>query len=574
MSGERLTRLYYNLVRPQSEEETAALMGQFRDMVIELFYGPDGADWDRGGLLAMVMQTRDIAGGKGEWGLFYLLMGELYLCSLNGEESTSDKLQETMVKMMESLVHSPLLSAANPRPYGSWKDFRACLTHLKELSGEDTLVRSKFFEGCIQAMVVQLQLDLSAPVSEKSLLAKWAPREKNKHHGWLARHLARSLADNNDEELVGSQLLARYRTQISGLNRELKTAEALQAQGAWDDIDFDRVPGRAMLKHARSFLYPYWDKDPLGEEASPCLARLACRKNYLGYLKDCAQGIRQAKTECLSPRTLVKEAISVTESPDLPDKETELVESAINLQWWREDAGEPEKKGPVIPIIDTSSQVSMESDDPLCAAIGLGLRLAETSSFGRRLVTYADTPVWVNLDEAETLTQAVRKVRSPSAVGSTADLLGAMDLIANACVEASLGAVEVAGITVVILSDSHSGAKPEAQVHSRIERIFHEAGKRSIHGAPYAPPHIVYWALRTRQPLPCAVTKKGVTLLSGYHVPTVRALCSNPCPGGEGWPPTPERTVAGLLAGGDRYTWLWGEAQSIPRPDSSAGWLW
>lgn len=574
MSGESLTRLYYSLVRPQGPDETAALLRLFRECVVSLFHTPGASDWDRGGLLALVMQTRDLAGGKGEYGLFYLLMGELFLCTIGGGE-TSEKLQETMVKMMESLVHSPLLSSKNPRPYGSWKDFRACLTHIREIAGEEPLLGSLFFRGCIEAMVVQLVADLDDSAPQKSLFAKWAPRERNKMHGWLAPHLARTLAARRGECTEGNKCLARYRTHVSALNRALKTTETLQCEGAWGDIEFKLVPARAMLRKARSFLYPYWNQDPLSEPTTPAhLARVACRKKYLGYLRDCAQGTTPAKSEGLSPVDLVKEAISIADNVDLPAKEVELLESALNLQWWRDDSEGPPARGPVIPIVDTSSRMCMASDDPLCAAIGLGIRLAEASTLGRRLITYSEVPIWVNMEDSTTLTEAVRKVRDPASFGSTADLVGAMDLVANACVDAGLSAAEVAGLTVVVLSDSHSGSKPQQGIHPRIEALFRDAGKRSEYGAPYAPPHMVYWGLRTRQPLPCAVTQKGVTLLSGYHVPTVRALCGNQRDVGQGWPECPERALEKILAGGDRYTWLWAEAEEIPRADRNPGWLW
>ena len=575
MSGESLTRLYFSLVRPQCAADTSAVIKRFKRCVEELFFSPGASDWDRGGLLAMVMQTRDLAGGKGEYGLFYLLMGELFLAtSRHPECETSEALQMTMVKMMESLVHSPLFSSTNPRPYGSWKDFRSCLTHIKQVAGEAELVQSLFFKGCIEAMVVQLSADTEEDCHNKSLLGKWAPREKNRHHGWIAKHLARTLAERRGESTEGNAHLARYRTEVSALNRSLKTTEVMQCAGAWDDIDFRRVPGSAFMRNARAFLYPYWDQDPLGSDTPAHLARVACRKQYLGYLHDCAQGSNKAKSGDMSPMELVREAISVTENVDLPGKEAELLESAVNLQWWRDEDDVSGLKGPVIPIVDTSSRMSMLSDDPLCAAIGLGLRIAEASTFGRRLITYSECPVWVNLEESATLTQAVRQIRDPASFGGSADLVEAMDLVANACVEADLTASDVAGVTVVILSDSHAGATPNGKVHARIEQLFHDAGMRSKYGAPYVPPHIVYWGLRTRQPLPCAVTKNGTTVLSGYHVPTIRALCGSRAETGQGWPPTPRAAVEKILAGSDRYNWLWAEAQSIPKAEASGGWLW
>ena len=112
-----LVQVFYGLSRAGSPAATATLLSEFRELVGRLFFEPKStevivSDWDRGAILAMVLQTRDLAGGKGEYGLFYLLMGELFMCDYERAAPRSPTaplasrggLSDVLVQMMASLV--------------------------------------------------------------------------------------------------------------------------------------------------------------------------------------------------------------------------------------------------------------------------------------------------------------------------------------------------------------------------------------------------------------------------------------------------------------------------------------
>ena len=40
-----------------------------------------------------------------------------------------------------------------------------------------------------------------------------------------------------------------------------------------------------------------------------------------------------------------------------------------------------------------------ENSNPLYSAIGLGIRIAEKSKIGKRVMTFNSTPTWVNLSQ-------------------------------------------------------------------------------------------------------------------------------------------------------------------------------
>ena len=394
-----LVRLFYGLSRSGSASQTARLLSDFRSLVKTLFFSPRprGAppdDWNRGALLATVLQTRDLAGGKGEYGLFYLLMGELFMCdhasrspraptapAADAVDGDPVSLAVVLVRMMASLVTpesatgenaEDIIDAAAPvarsprrpgRPYGCWKDFRSVLSHLREMVGEEVLARTEFFDGCISHMVAQLQIDHAAlegnPDAPITLFAKWAPRETSQKHGWLAKYIAQDLVhDDGETEGAGSRpsQLARYRRWVSALNRRLKTPAIAQCEGRWRDIDFNRdVPAGTLRRQRRAFQYPSWsDTAPLTPRTQD---RGECRRNYLEYLRDCAQGTSAMKAGNLSPRALVRDAIAVAESDGYTAREAAVAASAINLQWWEGRAQVPSDARihphPIIPIIIT-----------------------------------------------------------------------------------------------------------------------------------------------------------------------------------------------------------------------------
>lgn len=580
-AGDDLVRLYYSMVRPAANNSIEALdlLTDFRKLVRELFYHTGSPDWDRGGILALILHTRDIACGKGEYALFYLLMGELFLCTLDEESKTSAELDQVMFRIMKSMVQSPPGSKSGTRPYGSWKDFRETLSHFRDIVGEETLVNTLFFKDCVAFIVEQLckdQSQIAEGNTRISLLAKWAPRENSKRNGWQVRYLALHLAKEQGLELVGKSHLANYRITVSNLNRQLKTVQIAQCAGRWKDIDFRRdVTARTFQKQRNAFQYPSWDNADTSEKSPQHEDRMECRRQYLEFLRDCARGEVPTRNAGLSPRSLVRDAIAVTENSELGEREAALAASAVDLQWWQGEDDTQVTHGQVVPIIDTSCSMSMESDDPLCAAIGIGVRMAETSALGRRLITFGSAPTWVTLDDEDTLTSAVKKIRTVSSQGGTSDLLSALELVAHACTSAELTPDEVKSLCIVILSDASDGTHGgPAVLHERTCDLFRDAGLRSCHNEPYDTPHIVYWGLRTKQPLPCAVSKKGVSLVSGYHIPTALHLEANGNQGLGGLAPSPERALWKILAHDGRYSWAWAAAQGIPRPESNAGWLW
>jgi len=125
------------------------------------------------------------------------------------------------------------------------------------------------------------------------------------------------------------------------------------------------------------------------------------------------------------------------------------------------------------------------------------------------------------------------------------------------------------------LSDADDGQwAPPTTLHERIVALFRDAGRRSSHGEPYRAPHIVYWGLRTRQPLPCSTGTPGVSFVSGYSASLELGLRTTGVPCLGDLAPSPENAMAKSLTRQGRYAWVWRAASAIQHPRARAGWIW
>ena len=68
----------------------------------------------------------------------------------------------------------------------------------------------------------------------------------------------------------------------------------------------------------------------------------------------------------------------------------------LNYQW-NDNSKYTGKLKSMIAMVDTSGSMSCDNCIPLYSAIGLGCRIAEKSSIGKRVLTFSSNPSWVNL---------------------------------------------------------------------------------------------------------------------------------------------------------------------------------
>ena len=583
---DRLVYLSFHLTRSPDEEHLNYLQHLFGELLEDLFYHEKATtenEWNelqyyRGIFVALMVYTRDIIAGKGEYALFHALVVEwVHVMRKKSIESITTKkhnraMEVVLQQIVEKTVHLPEYN----HPYGSWKDIKYCLESLKKAFGKKTAMQLDIWKHLVAIAISQMHKDVNIVKNNKkehiSLWGRWAPREKSARFGWLARHFAHHYSANYGEmpKYGRNACCKRYRKDLAMLNRALHTVQVAQCEGNWSSIDFERdLTSATLLKQWRAFEYI----TELGNSSGENEDRVTCKKNFEAFLKK--KNARSVNIE--TPRNvdfnsnigiegLVSQARKYLKIHNFKKAsgDNKCIQS-LNLQW----ALNSPPTGifnDCIAMVDTSG--SMEDEDPngntpINAAIGLGLRIAEGSSLGKRLLTFNSKPSWLNLTGCAKLTEMVSKIMDDSTLGLNSNILAAMELIAEACRERDFTAENIKKLTLVVLSDmdfDKGGAEEVFDAyHEQIEDIFKKAGLSTTHMREYPVPHIIYWNMRNGYNkkgnlphTPFLYSSKNVSMLSGYNTALLQNLCKRGLRALEACTPW---TSLAIQLNDERYAW-------------------
>jgi hypothetical protein len=524
-------------------------------------------------MFKILAHTRDIVSGKGEYMLFYVMLVEWAKVDFQFFDFMIRSLVYDIVNVDATSVDACL----QPRhPLGSWKDMKYFLTYIKSVLIDSTETNTRVFQDykdiqqqrdlyskCVNTIVIlinqQLRIDyeaytMSYPVSI-SLVAKWIPREKSKKFGWLYYYLTMNYFQHeipSDQthpsyERAVNRAFMNYRKMISALNKKLDTPQVKMCDKQWSEIDFSHVTSITAHKQTKSFLnvkqngetsrYPH-DAD-----------REGCRYNYEDYLREVKEGKQRIKGTRVSVIDFVKSALANKHllTPNTPP--SSVIET-INAQWKDSlmsvgtDSGD---LGEMIAMCDVSGSMESENYNPLYAAIGLSIRVAERSALGPRIMTFSERPQWIQLgipDESDTFVKQVVKVRG-SNWGMTTNFYYALDLIRQVTEDNKMPRDVVEKLTLVVFSDMQMcDASPELKniekkntLFENIRQMFAKMGERmygnsesqsqsqSQPHAPLKPPHIIFWNLRKTTGFPCLSTDENVSMMSGFSPALLNVFC-------------------------------------------------
>ena len=493
-----ITQLFFQLVRTKDVKSKENLINITKQILsggtlkeITLLYKLTG-------------YTRDIIGGKGEYELYYMMI----MCWHDFNPKLSKFLIGKMVHLTKDMeeVH----------PYGSWKDIKFfCEYCYKKTSNkEHPLINYAIF-----LLVTQLKNDIQQ--DKISLAGKWCPRECSKKFKWLYQKICMiyykeyyDSAQDNASSFLKADKKAKMslRKILSKLNKKLDTVQIKQCNKTWQDIDHNKTTSITLNKQTKAFQNI---KD--NKIRSHDYDRIKCAENFVNFINSKKNNDESIKGKCVSIHDFVKAAIKET---------NETVIDTINLQW------ENNKKlnSPLnnfIAMVDTSGSMESENCKPLYNAIGLGIRIAELSKLGKRVLTFNNTPTWVNLDKEKTFCEMVNKVKL-SKWGQNTDIYKAFKLILDVIVNNKIPQNEVENMVLVILSDmqidNNIQNKDQKVLFEDIKYMYHITGLQTIN-VPYNPPHLVFWNLRSTSGFPTSPNDLNCTMISGCNPVILNAFC-------------------------------------------------
>ena len=387
-------------------------------------------------LYKMVAQTRDVVAGKGEYSLAFML---LYAWA------------EVNMDLAKHALKCFVLSEDNSQPLGSWKDMKYFAEYCKKF-GENKEVTRELTEYVVVLLNNQLEKDHVSKSGNCSLLPKWIPREKSKF-GWLYTDLAVNYyADwipsksHKSYERAVNKAKTHYRKLIASLNRTIDTPQIKQCENDWSSININKLTSQTLQKQK----YALQNIDKRGERRHYSEDRLACADNYKKYLEDAKEGKVVMKGKRVSVVNFVKDAMEALNNRRYSDNLEDSIDT-INEQW-KNNALETNTLENFVAMIDTSRSMTCDNSNPLYAALGLGIRVAEKSSFGKRVMTFSAHPEWVNLDDCDTFTSMVDRVKDCN-WGMNTNFHAAMKLMLDAIVESRLPAADVKNMVLAVFSD-------------------------------------------------------------------------------------------------------------------------
>lgn len=444
-------------------------------------------------LYRMIAHTRDIIDGKGEYALSYMLLDVWH--------SKYPQLATFALKLF--------VTSDNPEthPYGSWKD-------IKYLYGKKVDPELMCFA---QNLLVN-QLKQDAVSENPSLAAKWVPREKSQFGElftelatrYFSHYLDTAKTDQTKKKAIIKAKMD-FRKLISSLNKKLDTVQIKQCANEWSSIDPENQTSITMHKQKRAFL----NIDKKGQQRSTNEDRISCAKKFEEYAKKAQKGEVEIKGKRIGLNDFTKEALQLIGNINSSEA------TILNAQWL-DNSKQTGALGKMIAMVDVSGSMY---NDPINAAIALGIRVAEKSLLGKRVMTFSASPTWVNLTGKDTFIEMVETIKCAD-WGMNTNFAAALNMILDAIVSQKLKPEDVEDMVLAIFSDMQMDtADPSStSLMDSIEKKYAETGNR-LWGKPFKTPHILFWNLRSTSGFPTLSTQNNASMMSGFSPALLNLFC-------------------------------------------------
>lgn len=573
VSGENGAAAYsmYNMAGKTNTELEGALVAAFNGMLRNT---PETRVYE---LMNNVLQTARSAGGSFESSAVVDLFVSWAQCrdrnNGKGERAVS---YHMFMWLYENFPQTTFNLLSQYPTLGYWKDLSQLylLAHqTKTGSNWDTF--KKNIVRCFTNQLVKDEQELSRNPSSTnvSLCAKYVPKEgrsfdkKTKITKVIASYLYPDLFKSDFRKAM-----KQFRTLYTRLNKHIDTVEIKECSGRWSEIDFNRVPGRALNIQRKAFL----NTTKNGKEAlryPDNTDRMKCRENFQSHLQKAVHGEITVKGRTMFIHELVEQIMNGRlNSPE----ERTLVEAQWNahVDHFRQTMEETNSSlGKGLCLVDVSGSMS---GIPMNVAIAMGIFASSFAhpAFRDRFISFESTPQWIVLRYPNSYSEYKSNtmycntfqwqpsraggelslyekviVARYSPWGGSTDFAAAHELILEACVNAKLRPEDLPE-WFMILSDmqfnmanrpgysydnyrfinqtlgvSYKSAQRTDRynvnwkpIHEMLGRAYHTAGMKAC-GRPYQVPQQIYWDLRgDTVGFPVQSDTPNTQLISGFSV--------------------------------------------------------
>lgn len=502
--NEKILQVFFQLTRTGDKSRMDSLAQGFQNLVSRVNASSNTHEAHLiYTLQRMAVQTRDIVAGKGEYRLGWYLINAFDKAGLG----------DTARKMIYYSVHPlPLDTVGETKmdvhPYGSWKDIKYMYSEF--IWSQET---SDYMIKLINDQVRKEEMLLKEGLPPVSLVARWVPRAKSKF-GAMFSTLAKEYYSGYLETaktptaLEGAKRKAygNYRKLVATLNKTLNTPQINMCGGTWSNIDYDKdVTSVTLSRSSKAFR----NKTKTGEQRSTDEDRIQAAAKYEAWLASKVKSGETVKGSRVGLNDLVKQAYCPSDSSEV---------ARINLQWM-DGLDKIGNLGNMVAMVDTSGSMS---GDPMNAAIGLGIRVAEKSALGKRVMSFSATPRWCQLPEDDNFCRDVLLVRGINDWGMNTNFTAALKLMLDASVSAKLTSDQVGDLVLAVFSDMQIDYQGNESLTDsmweHIEKMYAAYGYTKV-------PHILFWNLRSTTGFPSLSSQKNATMFSGFSPALLNLFC-------------------------------------------------
>ena len=464
-------------------------------------------------LFCMIGHTRDMIEGKGEYTLAYMMIHTWYYFF----PDLSLFALTCMVTSNENQEH----------PYGSWKDIKYFCGYCRK-QGENE--HHPLINHAIMLANTELKKDFINYINNNnqiSLVSKWIPRESSSF-GWLFSLMAINYFSEyvKTAQTIESHIKSilkcktKYRKIISCLNKKIDTLQVKLCNNEWENINFNNVTSVSLLKQNNVFLNIKQNGDIRHVDN---IDRIQCSENFKMYIEKTIVDEKQIKGKCIGIEHFTKQALKLINCKNNNSIEIDYQKKILNFQWIN-SSEQSNTLGNFIPMIDVSESIDSVYKH---AAIALGIRVAEKSKLGKRILTFSGKPKWINLESCNDFVSMVDNVYQ-DIYGMNKNFYEALNFILDAIIDSKLSPEEVQDMVLVIFSDmqiEQSDVNINKETMYKVIREKYSATGIRLYKKPLKTPHILFWNLRSTNGFPCLSLEKNVSMVSGFSPILLNSFC-------------------------------------------------
>lgn len=319
--------------------------------------------------------------------------------------------------------------------------------------------------------LIKLQLEEDLKTDHPSLLAKWLPSHRTHNVNSLTAKKIMSALSMTEKE---------YRKVLSELRNKLNIVEKNLTDKKYKNIDFSKVPTKAMLKYTNAYMNRMAEK-------------------YSKYKNQVKNGEAKINTDGLFAYEIVKNILWGNQ----------VDEELYDLMWNNQKDVLNGCNTNVLVMADTSGSMTSYSGIPYATSVGLALYTAERNNgfFKNHFITFSRKPYLCEV-KGKTIKEKLNNI--PSYIENT-DIDKAFELILETAKDNKLKQEELPSHLLII-----SDMEFDYGVYSHSGTNF-DGWKKAFESVGYKLPTIIFWNVAgATKGVPATKFDNDVAMISGF----------------------------------------------------------